>query len=261
MTAMTVFNYFLPDRRSISLADLVDAGLGYAFQPETADTPRATFTPRPVVNGPGGSNGIVVSPSDRLVGYYAADQTWKQDPAGHWVGLWNDDRPTPESLARSNQINGAWLRLEDGRDWLIPKARHFDEFEGEIVAVQQLPARLVRDELGNWIPGGIKERYRRLWDLTTEFVQAVVDDRQEFEQIDALAVEAFQVNYRVAAIELDLLGVYDAESRDRTIRIVTDLDGFAELLKKKQARRDSGPSYVGQNESRPAEITGTTDQP
>lgn len=259
---MTVFNYFLPDRRAISLADLVAAGLGYAFAPETADTPRATFTPRPVIGGPGGANGIIVAPlDDRLPGYFPAKQTWKQDPAGYWAGYWNDAPPTPDTLARSNQIGGAWLRLEDGRDWLIPKARHFDEFDGEIVAVQQLPARLVRDELGNWVQGGIKERYRRLWDLTTEFVQAVCDDRQEFDKLDALAVEAFQVNYRVAEIELDLLGVYDLESRDRTIRIVTDLDGFAELLKKKQARRDSGPSPDGQSESRPAETTDTTGQP
>lgn len=256
------FNYFLPGRRAVKLENLVELGLGYAFEPESAADPRATFTPRPVTNGPGGQHGIIVSASDEWVGYFQGKQAWKQEPGKeYWVGYWKDTPPTPETLARANQIDGRMLRLEDGNAWLIPVARQYDEFDGVIMARQMLPTRLTRDELGNWVHGDIKQRYRLFWDLTNAFIQAIVDDQQQFHDYDDLVVEAFKCNYRVSAIELDMLGIYDATVRDRVIRIVTDLDGYRDLVKKKQALLDSGGSLVGPNESKPAEEMGTTGQP
>jgi hypothetical protein len=255
------FNYFLPDRRTANLNDLVQCGLGYVFQPESAATAAIAATVRPVYNGPGGQNGVIVSTSDQWIGYYQGQQEWRQEPGkSHWVGLWTADRPTPDSLARQNQVSGTTLLLDDGQSWLIPKARHFEEFDGEIGFGINLPTRLTRDELGNWVRGEIKQRYRRLWDLATELVGAVAGDQTTFASIDELAVEAFTCNYRVSATELDLLGIYDVAVRDRVIRIVIDLDGWAEIVKKKRTRQDSGNSNSGPGELTPDQDTATTDQ-
>lgn len=255
------FNYFFPGRRTMKLDDLMGAGLGYVFDPESASIPKATFTPCAVYNGPGGQNGIVVSPSDKFVGYYPKVQTWKQQiGAEYWVGMWREQRPTPETLARENQISGGSLRLDDGNCWLFPKARHFEEFEDEILLRPMLPARLMRDESGEWQQGEVKERYRKLWQYVNAFVEAVVNDEQHFADYDNLVVEAFRANYKVSAIEIDLLGVYDDTVRDRVIRIVTDLDGYADLIKKKLARLASGNSSNGQSGSRPAEDTESIGQ-
>lgn len=245
------FQYFLPDRRAVSLEDLLQRGLGYVFAPEEADAPRAMFTPRGVVNGPGGQNGVIVSSSDEQIGYYADKQTWaKEAEADYWVGYFNTNRPTPATLARGNIIPGETLLLDDGFAWEIPKARHFEEFDGEVIWRPTLPSRLTRDELGNWVPGEVKERYRRLWELATGLMNAIANEQPDYEGLDDLAMEAFACNYKVSAIELDLLGVYDETVRGRIARILVDLDGWVALSKKKLAAHVSGNSGDGQDEQK-----------
>ena len=85
--------------------------------------------------------------------------------------------------------------------------------------------------------------------------------RIRFAEIDNLVIEAFRCNYQVSAIELDLLGIYDDTVRDRVLDIVTDLDSWMVLVKKKLTRRDTGSSTAGPTVSPPEDVTDTTNQP
>lgn len=248
------FNYYLPTRDNVTLPELISLGLGYVFEPDSAASPEASFAPRQVVNGPDDQHGMIVSRSDTHCGYYKNDQVWKKHTSGaYWVGMWRDDRPTPQSLARPNIISGKGLLLDDGNTWEIPRARQFDEINGDIVALNALPTNLTLDGLGNWTRGDVKKRYRKLWQLVVDYF-AMVSDAAENEQEGLrltfsyesnVAIEAFTCNYRVSAIELDLLGVYDTDVHRHVISIVTDHDGWEILCKKKQITHGIGNSTSG----------------
>lgn len=243
------FNYFFPGRRGIKLDDLVQAGLGYVFAPEVGSAPGTPFVACQVMNGPGGQHGLVVSPADEFIGYYEDKQSWKQEVGkDYWVGFWRDKRPTPTTLARATQIAGETILLDDGQPWTFPIVRHWEEFDGEITNTIQLPHRMTRNEAGEWIPGKIKERYRKLWHLLAGYLEAVVSDADLYEEYNALIVEAFQCNYKVSDIEIDLLGLYDLSVRDTITQILLDHKSYAELIKKKQAPHGTGDSSSGQSE-------------
>jgi hypothetical protein len=75
-------------------------------------------------------------------------------------------------------------------------------------------------------------------------------------------VAALQVNYRVAAIELDMLGVFDIEARDQIIDALLDNATWRAWAKKKY----SGPAASGGNscsgrEASTAEDSIGTSQP
>lgn len=256
------FQYFFPNRQTIKLPELLAAGLGYVFDPETSAPSRDPFTPRGITNGPGGQHGLLVSLSDDYCGFYRDAQVWKQEiGCDYWVGMWTaaDKRPMPETLARANQIMGQYLRLDDGHDWLLPKARHWVEFEETLVYQRTLPTQLARDEQGRWRPGEVKARYRELWRMATEFMQAMQDgDSHRYSEFDNLVIECFRTNYRVSAIELDLLGVYDDHVRERVPAVLLDLDNFDTLVKKKLTTPDFGLSTVGPAASPPAAETEAT---
>lgn len=256
------FNYFLPSRQRVTLDELLELGLGYVFEPESSAQPRSLFVPRAITNGPGGQHGLMVSLSDEYCGYFKDAQIWKQEiDCEYWVGMWRDPakRPTPETLQRDNLIDGASLRLDDGHVWAFPMARHYEEFDGEIIARRVLPSRLTRDPSGVWYPGEVKERYRELWRLATDMMTAIVDGTDWFSEIDNLVIECFKTNYRVSAIELDLLGIHDDLVRVRVPRILLDMENWGTLLKKKLTTLDTGCSIAGPAESLPDEGTAATD--
>lgn len=251
------FNYFFPDRNKITRDELVATGLGYVFDAETSARSDGGIAPRGVSNGPGGQHGLIVSLSSDFCGYYPTQQTWKQEiDCEYWVGMWTDPakRPRPETLKRDNIIEGADLRLDDGHLWTFPKARHFEEFDGEIVYRRTLPAMLTRDEAGRWVPGKVKGRYRELWRLASQLMQAIADsDDEAFSEIDDLVLACFQCNYKIAATELDLLGIYDDHVRVRVPRILLDMDGFDILFKKKLTTLVTGSSSDGLPDVQPVE--------
>ena len=52
-------------------------------------------------------------------------------PGGVWVGYWNDDKPTPGDLARTQQIDGHYVPTDAG-EWLVPLARQFQPIDGGV---------------------------------------------------------------------------------------------------------------------------------
>lgn len=222
-----MFQYFVPtDASFVALPQLVEAGLGYAFEGDPNQ--------RRTSQGPSSEPGVVVSRSAKP-GYYPDRQTWRQIPgAAAWVGVgdWNID-----DLARQNMIDGD---LVEG--WVVPKARRFEAEGDDLVQRHLLPRRLTLTDDGYWAPGEIKPRFRRLWELAVAWQAQMIDGADageaEVQDLDSAAIEALKVNYFVGPAEIDLLGIYDVEFAQHVMHAVLDMNTLADLVKKKAV---SGP--------------------
>lgn len=261
---MSDFLYFVPGRQRLALDEIRKLGLGYAFdgnpsQCRSSEGPTATR-----------EAGVVLSRSDRGLGYFPDKQTWR--PRFHndsvWVGVRNDEHPTPEQLERQPLIDGEWLRLEDGHQWLAPKARLVEIAESGIVWQHNLPTRFGVDESGELIVEGVKPRFQRLWDLAMQYEQAHLDCANRGEKVFhfAPATElvglAMQANYHVDVTELALLGVLDAEMRSRVLSALVDMGRQEEFAKKKLlAQAASLVALATGNGSPGSEVTDHTTAP
>ena len=247
---MSTFAYFVSGARpGWSHDKLVSLGLGYALEDK--------HTARGCDNGPGGQNGIVVchgTNSDGRLGYFPERQSWRKIPdTDLWCGCDNKEKPTPDDLARVQQITGQWQVLDDGHKWLLPTARRWVEMDDRLLWDYSLPRRLSLNDNGQWVPGEVKPRYERLWAMAMAYEQAAADAaanatgdvvRFEFPELDELAITALQVNYRVGPVECDLLGIYDDAARSRIVAVLLDDDTRNSWIKKKlpELARDGGNS-------------------
>lgn len=247
---MSTFYYWLPCERPFTssaalLESLRAAGLAYAVENK--------ITPRTSDCGPDSQKGVVVchgANADGRLGWWPNEQTWKRIPGTEaWCGCYQADRPRPSDLAREEQISGDWLTLDDGYAWLVPKARRWIEIDDKLLWNHNFPRRMTLNDDGAWVAGGLKPKYERLWTLATAYEQAAAEAlsnaaeedqsvRFVFPEIDTLAVSTLQVNYRVGAVELDLLGVYDEGSRQRIIDVLLDNATWQNWLKKKLVAQD-----------------------
>lgn len=259
---MSGFLYFIP-RDVTRAADLAGFGLAYAFE---QGAPGLSFcTCR---NGPGGMSGTVVGDdrAGKAIGYYPDKQTWRKRPetrqpgdeatgqpgsqAAVWVGIYNDARPKPADLLRSDALAGHAVRLCDGNDWIIPVARAATEQGGELRYFAKLPRRLDFDENGRWMSSTIVDRYQRLWDVACSFWNSFtgagvtrgedgVELQMEFGDLVAGAVAALGTNYRVDAIEVALLGLFDEGNCGRVLQALIDWPVIAEFLQKKSSQEQT----------------------
>lgn len=259
---MSHFLYFLADRTSKpSAEELAALGLAYAFD--------AAVECREAHRGPDGHAGVVLSASDRGLGFFPDRQTWRRMDRGTegqrdgenppvspslspsiYLGYSPAALPTPDELARPEPISGHWLKLDDGHHWLAPCARRWEEFEDRLLWDYNFPRRLSY-QAGRWAPGEVKPRYARLWELAVAYetaAQAALDEAPEeasgvsfrFDEIDELAIGALQINYRVGPHELDVLGIYDVAARQQIIRALLDTPTWEQWLKKKLAAAARG---------------------
>lgn len=241
---MAGFLYYLPGVTSYPTREqLVERGIGYAFDGEYAGG-----KPR----GPDGAEGFLLADPKRVerIGYLKDQQRWVQC-GDVWVGAYTDAIPTPDDLARDEQLGGHWVKLADGRTWLVPVARSYQEQDGELRWFHALPRTLKRSPDGHWVPGDVLPRYRSLWDLAVRFDVALSAARNEADQDDPRlailrfddliesAIEAVQWNYRVGTAEAELLGLFAFDSRGlspdawRVLKAVIDEETYLEWLKKK----------------------------
>ena len=235
---MSSFYYWIPNGKpSIALPELLQLGLGYALE--------GGHTARGCDSGPDKQRGAVVcqgANKDGRLGYFPEKQTWKQIPGKDvWCGYYTEAMPTPEELARDEPIPGVWIELDGGGKWQAPIARKRFEDDGELFWSYNVPRRLTLDEGGEWVPGEVKPRYQRLWADAERTEQAVIDGA-EVDDLDAIAIRALQINYRVSAIELDLLGIYDESLRVRLVHTLIDLDTWLAWVKKKTKIAHDGVS-------------------
>lgn len=239
---MNTFLYFVEGLSAIGIEKIREIGLGYAFDSTIARSHVSG-------SGPGGNQGIICAISDSRLGFYPDQQTWRRIPSskvGHsqpvWVGFWNDGKPGPSDLARTEQLRGTTVKLKDNYEWLIPLSRSWTESESWQTT---LPGVLEMDETGNLTSGGIERRYQALWDATLEWFaakfevapneqgKAIITVPKAFEW----AMLALQQNYRIGPVEAISLKLFD----DLGIKIgevldaMTDWKTFIEWAVKKNA--------------------------
>lgn len=246
---MRTFFYFVPNRETVRPEDLAALGLAYAFE--------RGVECRGAMNVLGGQNGVVCAQTDSFefgqLGFYAGQQVWQPGPpAGDsgkpafWVGHFKDQLPGPDDLARKKQLDGQWLEMDDGQNWLVPVARSTSERPAiddiEIVWTMRLPQRLELAADGRWVSGAVNARYAALWELAEAWLRvrtnnATDADRQRLDvqgEIDA-AVLALQANYRLGRVEASLLGMLNDNLVVDVLDQLIDLPNFTRLVKKKLA--------------------------
>lgn len=249
---MPGFLYFIEsDRPAFDSAELDRLGLRYAIE----SSPRAQ--PLRAGSSPSGAAGFIVADSAAVDSckYQPDKQTWqpRQPADGVWIGYPKDNPPPLVALARDKQLPGREIPLCDGTRIHVPIARRWAEHNDKLLWSIVLPQTLRRDDEGQWVPKDVSARYRQLWQLLCGYIDAAEAAMQNadaapgasiffsYEPINELAIAAITANYRAAADEVEICGVYDVETRDAIIRVLKD-DATREawVKKKLQAWIDAG---------------------
>lgn len=224
---MRTILYYIPNGVAATQAAYERAGLAGVLR----DTHPAWRT---VCGGPDGGNGLLVRATwreDNEAPVYTADaQRWIVAPGGrHWVGVATGEEPGPEDLRRKTQIEGHWVRLGDGRDWLVPVARLVD-------GTTLLPEAVYWDVNGALVRE-LRPEYAPLHQHATAIWDSLMDSGRYSADADALyavAADALAANYHVGRAEVGLLGLLDRQAVTRVAWALVDgptLDAIAESKK------------------------------
>jgi len=164
--------------------------------------------------GPSGQSGVIFSPAGKVFpNYKPEEQEWRCCEGGKtWIGWPKDGQPKPEDLARKKQIEGAYIELQDGNKWLIPRMKLF-------------PFVYAFDETGakvRSIAPAYADLYRRCESMFERYCtpEEVID----WDDILALVAAALSINYTIAECEvvaLQLIG--DSELFD-AFKVMVSLD-------------------------------------
>lgn len=173
-----------------------------------------------------------------MAGYYPDRQTWIKASDSLWIGYENENRPTPEQLARSKQLPGHPVML-GGEYWLVPVARRFTDSG----FVMTLPRKMGFID-GVWQYSDVVDRYSRLWQIACSWwdetmfnngLQTEATTHQPLRMCDIaeMAVEALSFNYRVGNHEMTALGAIDDNAIVEILNAVIDLPTYRAWIKKK----------------------------
>lgn len=240
-----MFAIYLPGKRGAHESMLRDAGAGWACDPSVV----AMFADVSE-GGPDGGGGVLVyfDPRGRfapnmLATIDMAAQDWLpaapdgELPAGrYWVGIWKQQKPTPDDLQRATLVDGAPLLLRDGREWVIPIA----DYLPRLMTIN----RQTGDEELRPLPDHLSfiERTNEIFKLfiSDEFHDRLKDDfRVVVPKGLTYAAEALAVNYRVGRDLVDMLGLIGEFEAVQIAGIATGLDlvATAEATQKKSPLR------------------------
>ncbi|MEN1680785.1 MAG: hypothetical protein AAGJ46_14445 [Planctomycetota bacterium] len=245
-----MFLYFVEGHESISLEQARSLGLGHAFD----ETPKC----RAVRGGPDGKNGCIAAADQRLktaegkplsVRYAPDEQAWSGETpiSGVRVGYYHGHPPTPDSLARAEQLPGYVVPTCDGQEWRFPSVRQVDE-EGQPQCLlpstyRQLPSRKL-------VPDKPLERCRWLWDATEEAWQALVADADlPEEHFVELAGKLLSANYYATDVELATLGAFGQTFWGEVNNIVSLCVGAESFFRWKEAQETPGKSLSAETGS------------
>lgn len=257
---MAGFLYYLSGgAMGVEIKALQEQGLGYAFD--------KSLNRREIKGGPDRGDGVLLSDCARvpseLLGYWPEKQTWRKIPgipANAWSGFYADNRPTPEDLARPEQLPGHWLELLDGRQWLVPMALEAAENGERWIFDNKIPVALDLDDEGRWTSGPVLPVYRRFHEVAEAWFDDCLNAGNSAEAQDdgsyqvklALksdvfesAVQVLSVNYAIGRIEAAMLGLLSEQKAFDVLNCAVDLPGLKELQKKTAAASASSASPAG----------------
>lgn len=229
---MSGFLYFKPGESAVTKESVKAWGLGYAFSERVAGVRCQGRTPN-------GAGGIVFADKTRMgeseIRMDMPKQTWGKIPKSDlWVGFWNDAKPTPPDLARSQQLPGYDVLMADDVRWSVPVVRRFDVSKAELVSA--LPCYMECNDDGVWGPGRVMEAHSHLWELLTPFADDIISrmntpdaESTDFtdSQIYDVVTTLLQANYVVGPGELSVMKAIPLEAGwNRVILFACDFPTF-----------------------------------
>lgn len=240
-----MFLYFVPQGVAVS-----DSGIGYAI--DIADRGGPVRERDIIGSGPSGTRGKVLAQCDEEfdIGYYPERQQWRQH-GKIWVGWYPDTLPSSDELARPAMLGGKGVLLADGSRWLVPICRKPDLQNGELRYTTALP-RVLEYQDGDWVYGGVERRYQSLMDTASKWADLRFRNSDDESRIDippneavSMAVGVLGYNYRVGPIEMSALQAITEANFIEVLDATIDLEGFIELLKKKELATGQQNTGVG----------------
>lgn len=250
------FLYYIPrGPRNIGLDEIRKLGLGYAIDTEIG------LVRCPCTTGPDGNGGLIIAlaaPGKEIeVRYKPAEQTWRSLPPAEgadlgslpcWVGYYTQTPPGPAAggLARPKMLDGHWVTLGDGNEWLVPVARGASEQDGEIRWYAALPRVMTLDSAGGWAEGDVVAEYATLWEIAGRWWDALQSafaagdgktDHVEvdFQEANDGALRVLQTNYRLGRIEVAALGLFTTTTARDVLNAAVAMPTLLAFL-----RRDAG---------------------
>lgn len=180
--------------------------------------------------GPGGQDGMVYSDGNGRTGYYPDNQKWTK-VNDWWLGV-SREKINPDTLLRDEVVDGHFVKLEDGNEWLIPVARVFP-------IGTNLPESLVLGPDGQLV----KEILPRFAAFTQKADEVFEFFRKEkgLLQTEAweIAVEALAINYHVGRQEVSALRLLTTANIAKIMQAIIDMPTAMAAEKKKIEQADA----------------------
>lgn len=208
---MSTFLYFAGGFINPITPAVIDRfGLRYAFDNRDASAAHGTLGGRTPSAGPG----TIFADSERLgsldLAYRPEEQVWRPLPSRTdapplFVGYWKEHKPTAAHLLRAKFVDGEFVRLADGQEWLVPRLRMFAGKNGFLSA---LPAYIDVGDDGELQFSGVSDEHAELEALGERLIEALFKaelgtaPRMTIKEAVETAAKLLAVNYVVSAVEL-----------------------------------------------------------
>lgn len=230
---MTQFLYCFPGVKNsggLKLKTLFrESGIEYAYKEG------AKYQITPVTNTPAEQSGIIVQADGDFstCRYNPDEQVWGRiEGTECYVGKWKTDVFKPEDLARKEQIDGYYLKLRDGNDWIIPVAR-FNMSEDNSGCLRH---QLALDKNGKMIKGALPPRQEKLSEIARDLLDKILNYEGKIDEQygENYPFDILAGNYRIWKAEVALLQLwyFEDDYEKNIILFFIDAPGFAELKKK-----------------------------
>lgn len=234
--------FFVPGAKALNAQVISDHGLSHLAGKASH---RETF------RGPNGA-GLIIGdntiPAD-LLAFSPDSQTWSE----RWglqsmVGHWHDHPPTPDSLARKDQLPGQAIKLLDGHFWLVPLLRQWRDIDEQITVENKLPRVMQQSTTsGRFVLGPVVPQYRRIWETSLDLAQQILTQVSsgdsaalEDDQVNQFVIDLLAINYRIDASIVSHLQLLTPELCGSIVSTALDLDSLRRSLKNLYSRRTSG---------------------
>jgi len=207
---MSRFQIFIPGSEVLTADQLAGVGLGDLIA--NAAVQRS--------DGPDGVGALVSwpVPGDSVTGYKPHEQTWlpavksgEFEAGRYWVGIWNERPPVPKDLQRQYRYNGKPVELNDGNEWLIPRAT-------------DLPTDMILADDGTW-KFEVQRQFHDFWieaGVWQEKLTASDNENDTFlwTEISDYIVKALKLNYMLTDELISELRIFSQGNLFRALYVI-----------------------------------------
>ncbi len=264
---MAGFLYFIPGGETVNQETVDEVGLTDAL----ANT---KWSVRHATAGPAGEAGCVLVPKSIAVegktpwlGYKPATQEWTEANGGKfWCGIEKENPYTTEDLLKPEAIEGHSVKLGDGKEWIIPKARIFP-------IGTMLPESLVLGPEGEVIREVIPrfskyskkaERIWKFWQWENKWIEEEQEPMSDTEAFQ-LGSEIMSLNYMISKWGISDNKLFGTDNMLTVLKAFVDIPTLIEAsLEYEEAelkKKDVNTPKLNKSNSGTAEKSKSTIQP